>query len=176
MTSENKPTAVEHLQRHLRTLSYFDKRIPPVPIDGVFGTATEEAVRAFQEAEGLPVTGRVDQEAWEALCDRCARGKKAHAAPEALALFPRVPDDYRVSMGDKQFLAQTVRYLLSELSVLYEWPEPFADGGVYDGAAAGAVRLFQQKNGLPETGEVDRATWNALAAAYNQLFGGFFPQ
>ena len=176
MTSENKPTAVEHLQRHLRMLSYFDKRIPPVPIDGVFGTATEEAVRAFQGAEGLPVTGRVDQEAWERLCDRCTREKKAHAAPEALAVFPRVPEDYRVTPGDKQFLVRIVRYLLSELSVLYEWPEPLADGGVYDGAAAGAVRLFQQKNGLPETGEVDRATWNALAAAYNQLFGGFFPQ
>ena len=176
MTSENKPTAVEHLQRHLRTLSYFDKRIPPVPIDGVFGTDTEKAVRAFQQRDGLPVTGRVDQATWELLCACCAREKKAHAAPETLAVFPRLPEDYRVGAGEKQFLVEIVQYVLSELSVLYEWPESLSITGTYDEAAAGAVRLFQRKNGLPETGEVDRATWNALAAAYNQLFGGFFPQ
>ena len=176
MTNENKPTAVEHLQRHLRMLSYFDKRIPPVPIDGVFGTDTEKAVHAFQEDEGLPVTGRVDQETWELLCSCCLREQKAHAASTALTVFPRLPEDYRVAPGDKQFLVKIIQYVLSELSILYEWPETPEITGVYDGTTAGAVRLFQQKNGLPETGGVDRATWNALAAAHNQLFGGFFPQ
>lgn len=32
-----------------------------VPVDGSFGSATEEAVKRFQKASGLPVTGSVDQ-------------------------------------------------------------------------------------------------------------------
>lgn len=176
MINENKAAAVDNLQRHLRMLSYFDKRIPPVPIDGVFGTATEKAVRAFQKDEGLPVTGRVDQKTWELLCNCCSQEQKAHAAPTALAVFPRLPEDYCVNAGDKLFLVEIIQYVLSELAMLYEWPETPEISGVYDEATACAVRLFQQRNGLPETGGVDHATWNALAAAHNQLFGGFFSQ
>jgi len=45
---------VKRLQQRLAQLSYF-----PGPIDGQFGTDTEEAVWAFQEMQGLPVTGTV---------------------------------------------------------------------------------------------------------------------
>ena len=36
-----------------------------VPVDGVYGTATEQAVRLFQEGLGLPVTGVVDRQTWQ---------------------------------------------------------------------------------------------------------------
>ena len=55
-----------------------------VPVDGVFGASTEQAVRLFQEGLGLPVTGVVDEETWQriyeqlnppipASCTNCAR-------------------------------------------------------------------------------------------------------
>ncbi len=37
------------------------------PIDGSFGPKVEKAIRTFQKARALPVTGRVDQSTWEAL-------------------------------------------------------------------------------------------------------------
>ena len=40
--------------------------------------------------------------------------------------------------------------------------------GVYGENTANAVRLFQQQNQLPPTGETDTATWNAIAQAYRQ--------
>jgi peptidoglycan hydrolase-like protein with peptidoglycan-binding domain len=42
-------SAVKTLQRRLAALKYY-----PGPIDGIFGTDTQEAVWAFQEVQGLP--------------------------------------------------------------------------------------------------------------------------
>ncbi|OYN96969.1 flagellum-specific peptidoglycan hydrolase FlgJ [Propionibacteriaceae bacterium ES.041] len=39
----------------------------PVPVQGDFDQATEQAVRALQDARGLTVTGTVDQATWETL-------------------------------------------------------------------------------------------------------------
>jgi hypothetical protein len=38
-----------------------------IAVDGAFGSATESAVRNFQSAQGLPVTGAVDDATWPAL-------------------------------------------------------------------------------------------------------------
>jgi hypothetical protein len=37
------------------------------PTDGVIGSDSSEAIRAFQEAQGLPVTGRIDPKLLRAL-------------------------------------------------------------------------------------------------------------
>jgi peptidoglycan hydrolase-like protein with peptidoglycan-binding domain len=34
----------------------------PGPVDGTMGAETQEALRAFQKAEDLPVTGQLDSE------------------------------------------------------------------------------------------------------------------
>jgi len=44
-----------------------EKGYDPGPIDGVHGPRTSAAVREFQKAEGLPVTGQVDGETRERL-------------------------------------------------------------------------------------------------------------
>ncbi|MCQ4888241.1 peptidoglycan-binding protein, partial [Faecalibacterium prausnitzii] len=41
-------SAVEQVQFWLNTLAQYDSAIPSVKVDGVFGTATANAVRAFQ--------------------------------------------------------------------------------------------------------------------------------
>ncbi len=43
------------------------------------------------------------------------------------------------------------------------------DDGIYGSRTAAAVREFQQEEGLPVTGVVDRATWDALYLAYLQV-------
>lgn len=54
--------AVEDLQERLRALGYFHDSV-----DGQFGPLTENAVKAFQENNGLPVSGVVDDQTREAL-------------------------------------------------------------------------------------------------------------
>lgn len=53
---------VKRLQQRLAQLAYY-----PGPADGQFGTYTQEAVWAFQEVQGIPVTGTVASKTERAL-------------------------------------------------------------------------------------------------------------
>src|ERR1700722_20107018 len=54
--------SVRTLQKRLAALKYY-----PGPINGEFGTDTQEAVWAFQETQGLPGEDYVDSAMWRAL-------------------------------------------------------------------------------------------------------------
>jgi peptidoglycan hydrolase-like protein with peptidoglycan-binding domain len=56
--------AVLQVQQRLAALKYY-----PGPADGEFGADTEEAVWAFQEAQGLPVSGTVGPQTQAALAN-----------------------------------------------------------------------------------------------------------
>lgn len=176
MPTEIEKTAVANLQRYLRTLYYFDDTLSPTPVDGVFDRATEEAVRRFQRAEGLPVTGRADQDTWEQLFDRYTKERAFRRAPARIAHFPRVPDDYRVVVGDEQFLVRVIQNALQEIALDFSFPAAVPQSGKYDEQTADAVRVLQKTSGLPEDGEVDRATWEELARYYNFLYADYFEQ
>ena len=55
---------VRQLQQQLARVSKTYSAIPTVRVDGVYGPATQQAVRAFQQIFGLPVTGVVDYNTW----------------------------------------------------------------------------------------------------------------
>ena len=61
---------VRLLQYMLSVMSEFIAEIPAVSVDGIFGTATESAVRAAQRWFGLPVTGTVDARTWDEIYDQ----------------------------------------------------------------------------------------------------------
>ena len=63
---------VEHLQYMLSVLGQYIPEIPPVTVDGVYGTATRNAVLAAQRRFGLPQTGRVDFQTWDEIYDQFA--------------------------------------------------------------------------------------------------------
>ncbi|HEY2614695.1 MAG TPA: peptidoglycan-binding domain-containing protein [Chthoniobacterales bacterium] len=57
----NGSVAVE-VQRWLARVGYYRG-----PIDGVIGAGTRHAIRSYQRARGLPVTGRIDDELLDAM-------------------------------------------------------------------------------------------------------------
>lgn len=61
---------VEHLQYMLSVLSAYIPEIPPIQIDGIFGSATRNAVLAAQRRFGLPQTGIVNFETWDEIYDQ----------------------------------------------------------------------------------------------------------
>ena len=168
MARENEREAVRNLQRYLRQLSYFNEAIIEPPIDGIFGSDTEEALRAFQTLAGLPPTGRADRETFERLFAAYIDSQNERRAPARIAHFPQIPENYTVEMGETQFLVSIIQNALHELSSVYDAPLNVPQSGIYDADTAAAVRAFQAIHGLPATGAVDRATWNALAEAYNR--------
>ena len=176
MPSEIEKSAVANLQRYLRTLYYFDDALSPTPVDGIYDRATEEAVRRFQKSEDLPVTGRADQLTWERLFDRYEKEKAFRRAPARIAYFPRVPPDYRVRVGEEQFLVRVIQHALQEVAIDFAFPTTVPQSGRYDEETANAVRVLQRVSGLPEDGEVDRATWEELVRYYNYLYADYFEQ
>ncbi len=61
--------SVTDLQEYLNFIGQTYTTIPNVPVSGVFGTTTRDAVIAFQQAFGLPPTGIVGLGTWRAIGD-----------------------------------------------------------------------------------------------------------
>ena len=61
---------VRHLQYMLSVLSSYISEIPPLTIDGIFGSRTRAAVLAAQRRFRLPETGSVDTETWDEIYDQ----------------------------------------------------------------------------------------------------------
>ena len=61
---------VRLLQYMLSVLSAHVQTIPPLAVDGVYGTATRAAVLAAQRRFGLPETGSVGAQTWDAIYDQ----------------------------------------------------------------------------------------------------------
>ena len=61
---------VRHLQYMLSVLSNYIPQIPPIAVDGIYGSATRDAVLAAQRWFGLPQTGVVDNQTWDRIYDQ----------------------------------------------------------------------------------------------------------
>lgn len=158
--------AVRNLQRYLRRLSYNRAEIPPVPVDGIFDSATRESLTAFQRLAGLPETGIADEATWRLLYEAYLDALFGASEPLGLPIFPIAPIDYAVRRGDEGFLVSAVQYLLAGIATLYDFPLEVAVTGDFDEATERAIIETQRLFLLPPTGEVDKRLWNYLVGAY----------
>ena len=166
--------AIRNLQRYLLQLSFFEPDIPPVPRDGVWESATEDALRAFQRTRGLPVTGQADPLTWDTLYAAYLKNLADTGRPEPLYVFPHQPNQYSVGLGDEGALIYAIQYLLRERMIEYGLQEEEQIlNQIYDASTESWVRQFQKIHGLPVTGRVDKATWNELVRASNVRVGGY---
>ncbi len=164
----DRGTDVRELQYFLTFVGIFNDYLPRIDIDGVFGSATESAVRAFQRAYGLRDTGRVDSADWEVLYS-AYRGMTASldasAMPRELALYPGTPQ----RLGSEGEEVRALQAYLAYIAETYtEIPPPVADG-VFGSATERAVRAYQRLFGLEETGVVGSVTWNSILDTYLTL-------
>ena len=166
---ENEAQAVENLQRYLRQLSYHHPEITPPPIDGIFESDTEKALREFQAMQGLPVTGSADKETWDALYAMYRASISENEPPRTVAILPFVAGEILLQKGDEGFTINVLQYMLRELGESLIELEEVEINGVFDEKTARSVRLFKKQNGLPEGETVDLVTWNTLVDRFNRL-------
>jgi len=146
--------AVEALQQRLLDLGVQVRG----GVDGIFGPATANSLKAFQTQRGLPADGVVDGATAEALntAPAAAPAAEAPAAPEV-----EVVSDGRVGFavyGEKGARVSALQQALVNAGVTVR-------GGVdgdFGAATASAVMSFQRKAGLQVTGVVNQATADAL--------------
>ncbi len=159
---------IRELQGYLLALSHTDPRIPRVAVTGVYNADTEAALRAFQRTADLPETGTVDHATWDALIvsyEDAARPFTRGAAlvPLYNAALSESPDAL-ASLPQFYALLQVVLRVLSDIPGFA--PPPEITGANNDATRTG-IAAAQRIAGLPETGELDIPTWNAIAGIYN---------
>ena len=162
-------TAVRELQFYLYLLSAYESSIPAVGIDGSFGAATENAVRAYQRFAGLTVDGIVGRATWESLYGK-ASALRSSGPVVTLKRLPYPGKPLTVGSEGSDVLYYTI--LLRRIAYYFESVEapPLATG--YTGETAAATRSAQALLGLPETGVADAETWTAVEALSLQLATG----
>jgi len=125
--------AIKDLQVRLKLLGRF-----PYAITGIYWSAVDRSVLAFQQAQNLPQSGVVDQRTWDRL-------RTLTASPIAI---PRTA------------AAASVREAQLRLRAVGRWP--YAITGVYWSALDRAVLVYQQTHNLPQSGLIDQRTWSRL--------------
>ena len=155
-------SAVEQVQFWLNTLAQYDSAIPAVKVDGVYGTATANAVRAFQRKYGLTVDGIVGQTTWKELYDEFLSIQSDNGTPNA---YPGTP----LREGSAGQNVRLVQFWLKIARTVYTSLESVTVDGKFGAGTAAAVRRFQRYFGLTADGVVGRTTWNSLYGRASQL-------
>jgi peptidoglycan hydrolase-like protein with peptidoglycan-binding domain len=71
-----------------------------------------------------------------------------------------------LGLGDVGFIVAVIQYMLSELSVLYDEIDNVEITGTFDTNTEVAITEFQKRNLFPQTGRVDKRTWDRLVKAF----------
>ncbi len=166
---------VRTLQTELNRISNNYPAIPKIiPAKGVYTQATFEAVRAFQEIFGLPVTGVVNKATWyqikyifvavKGLAELSSEGL---SASEIEDYFPR-----ELKRGDYGNPVRTLQYYLNVIAYFNpEIPSGPLDG-VFGEQTENQLKTFETFYGINPDGILDRDTWILMQRIYNNILSG----
>ncbi len=155
-------SAVEQLQFWLNTLAQYESSIPSLTVDGVYGTGTANAVRAFQRKYGLTVDGVVGRATWTEVYDQFRSIQSDNGTPNA---YPGTA----LREGSSGQNVRLVQFWLKIARTVYSSLSNVTVDGKFGSATTAAVRRFQTYFGLTSDGVVGRTTWNKLYEVYNDI-------
>lgn len=160
-------TPVRALQYYLRLIAEYWPGVPSVAVDGVFGAATTESVKAWQQQAGLTVDGIVGTATWQSIYENAMR----MAASGPVVRLSPLPEPARtLQPGD---VGTEVLVLSQMLAFLAQWlpdiPAP-AQTDVFDASVEEAVRAAQALFNLPVTGQVGPEDWQTFTQAAGALY------
>ena len=162
----NPSVYIRELQQYLRTIELYTTGSTLVPVDGVYGSRTTTAVREFQRGAGLPITGVVDRATWDAIYLAYLEIVAANALATPIQGYQN--PSLSLGVGDRGDGVAFLQIMLRRLAMRYQnIPAEPIISGLYTPATARAVAAMQGIAGLEETGQTDKATWNAITTLYN---------
>ena len=158
--------AVREIQEALRYLSFYDPRLMPVTVDGIYSSQTTDAVRIFQTLNDLEPTGNVDRATWEELRDSIAdlRNQK----PFSVDIFPY--PDYHLQPNTATRTVAFIQLMLQELSDYYKNIHYVEATGIYDENTVEQIRTIQSLHRLEPNGVLNTDTWDVLATLFQNRF------
>ena len=159
----NQP--IRSLQTMLRTIALFSDEYQRIIPDGIYGPETQAAISIFQRNRGLPVTGITNQQTWDEVV------RMYDSAVEALSpvqdMRYDLPADFPFSRGDHSARVRIAQFMLQEIAEQYACVCSPELTGRMDEVMVISISEFQNLNGLPATGKLDKTTWNALVLHYS---------
>ncbi|WP_297959706.1 peptidoglycan-binding protein [uncultured Ruminococcus sp.] len=163
---------VKYIQVWLNRISGNFPAIPKIPAaDGVFDSATEAAVRKFQQVFGLQETGAVNASTWYRISYIYTSVKRLAELDSEGVRFEEISPQFaeELSIGMQSIEVSMLQYYLAVIGAYYEAVIPVEITGYFGEQTERSVKSFQRVFGLPQTGVVDRATRNDLFRAYQGI-------
>ncbi len=162
---------VANLQYLLKYLAAFYDTIPEIEIDGIFGVGTKNAVSAAQRTFGLPETGVLDLDTWEAIY-RTYLGFVS-AIPSQYIVgnvipYPGIP----LRLGSSSEYVTLLQEYLNYVARVYTELPTLPVTGYFGTQTQNAVLTFQRLFGIEPTGTVAAVTWLALTTLYSDIYNG----
>lgn len=168
ITYEN---AVRNIQRYLRQIIYFEPDISEfVPLDGIYGDRTRDAVLGFQRKRGIAENGIVDRLTLNRLFEEYLLSIAKNSSGRSISPFYDFPADYELKIGDENSLVAIIRIMLEELSGIYNFLSDVSgdEGKYYNEDLAALIRRYQAINNITDSGRINKETWNRLASDYDR--------
>lgn len=167
---------VSIMQLMLNILSEYYDDIPAVPQTGSFEQETLDGVLAFQKAFGLPENGVGDDRTWEAMYNAVkgiyiAEERTQNLPPVRIVPFP----GELLTVGSRGDDVLALQEYINEISLVYTEINPVTPTGNFGANTRAAVLAIQREFGLPETGAVDRETWNTIVNTFITVREGALP-
>lgn len=162
---------VTNVQYLLAYLAQFYNTVPPIAIDGIYGSNTANAVRSLQQTFDLPVTGSVDVATWDVMY-RTYLGFletipfkyiEGNVLP-----YPGVP----LRLGSESETVQLLQEYISYVSNFIAEVPSLSPTGYFGTQTQAAVIILQELLGIEANGTVGAATWDAITNLYSDLYNG----
>lgn len=159
----------ENVRRIQTALNNISAQYPSIPLlveDGIFGTATTTAVRAFQRQFGLTVDGIVGVLTWNKLFEVSALIDTGEEAGEEMPPYPGT----LLRNGSRGNAVRLMQERLKSISIYYPVIPDITADGIFGPATQAAVIAFQQMMGITADGIIGQQTWELINTVYNELF------
>ncbi len=156
---------VKEMQYYLYLLSAYYAPLPVISYDGVFGTATQNAVEIWQELEGLSVDGVVGTLTWNSIYSQFSKLRTLNGPVLGLQVFEY--PGFELMEGSQGDYVEFVQYMLKYIGYFFQSITPVGEiDGNFDAILKNAVMSFQVEFSLNDSGIVDENTWNTMAIIF----------
>ena len=166
---------VRRIQTYLNRIRRNYPLIPAItPVDGVFGTQTQNAVKVFQRTFSLSADGVVGVGTWNKISQiyTAVTGLSELNGEGEFIGIGTTPPTSIIRQGSRGSDVLQLQFLLNYIAQFYANVPSVSQDSIFGSGTANAVRKFQTLFGLTSDGVVGPATWNKLYQVYNTLQSG----